>query len=164
MPLDAEVADILKASHPFELIVVDDGSDDGTADAIRRVMATHSWIRAFKHDRSCGQSAAQRTAILNAYAPVIVTIDGDGQNDPADIPRLIKLLELREISSTLAMVAGERKQRQDSAIKKVSSRIANTVRRSLLSDGSHDIGCGLKAFDRDAYYSISTTSTGSIRH
>ncbi len=153
-PLVAEVASLLKAMHPFELIYVDDGSDDETAAAIIKVAAAHSWIRAFKHDRSCGQSAAQRTAIVHARAPIIVTIDGDGQNDPADIPRLVEQLEARAPDSRLAMVAGQRARRQDNLVKILSSRIANTVRKSLLSDGTRDTGCGLKAFDRAVYLAL----------
>jgi len=140
--------------HPFELIYVDDGSDDDTAAAIARLTASHAWIRAFKHDRSCGQSAAQRTGIMNARAPVIVTIDGDGQNDPADIVRLVEAMRARPPGGGPAMVAGERRNRQDDLVKRLSSRVANAVRRSLLSDGTSDIGCSLKAFDRAAYLGL----------
>lgn len=141
--------------HPFELIYVDDGSDDDTAASIIRAIAAHDWIRAFKHDHPCGQSAAQRIAILNAHASIIVTIDGDGQNDPADIPRLIEQPESREPDSNLAMIAGERKQRRDNLVKRTSSRITNAVRRSLLRGGSRDIGRGLKVFDRSACLALS---------
>lgn len=153
-PLVTEIADALAAMHPFELIYVDDASQDDTFSAIRAVAAVHKWVRAYKHDRTCGQSAAQRTAILRARAPVIVTMDGDGQNDPADVVALVEALEARAPDSRLAMVAGERQRREDSLAKRLSSRIANRVRRALLSDGSRDIGCGLKAFDRAAYLEL----------
>jgi glycosyltransferase involved in cell wall biosynthesis len=154
VPLVAEVAETLKDYHPFELIFVDDGSDDGTGSAIKRAIGEHDWVRAFRHEASCGQSAAQRTAIHNARAPIIVTIDGDGQNDPADIPRLLEILAAREPGSGLAMVAGQRMRREDHMVRRLSSRIANGVRRSLLKDGSRDVGCGLKAFDRDVYLAL----------
>ncbi|MBM3490921.1 MAG: glycosyltransferase family 2 protein [Alphaproteobacteria bacterium] len=132
-----------------ELIVVDDGSSDGTRAVLSRARRGQPSLRCLAHAENCGQSAALRSGILAARGRVIVTLDGDGQNDPADIPRLLQLLA--EGGERLGMVAGQRRRRQDDPIKRLGSRIANAVRGWLLADRTPDTGCGLKAFRREVF-------------
>lgn len=144
-PLVAEIAAVL-AGRSFEVIYVNDGSTDGTEGEIKRLQAQHSWLRQLRHARGCGQSAALRTGISAARAPVIATLDGDGQNDPAFLPKLIDALE--QGAPRTGLIAGQRVGRKASAFKKLQSRIANAVRSAILRDGTRDSGCGLKAFPR----------------
>lgn len=136
---------------PFEVIYVDDGSTDETAPELVSARASRPWLRVLRHERSCGQSAAIRTGVLAARAPVVATLDGDGQNDPAFIPRLAAALEA---SDRIGLAAGQRTGRKDGAYKKWQSRIANGVRGRILKDGTRDTGCGLKAFRRDVYLAL----------
>ena len=145
-PLVDEIAAAL-AGRVFEVIYVNDGSTDGTDAEIKRLMAQHPWLRQIRHARSCGQSAALRTGMVAARAPIIATLDGDGQNDPAFLPKLVAPLE--QAASRLGLVAGQRFGRKDTAFKRFQSRFANVVRGAILRDGSRDTGCGLKAFPRD---------------
>ncbi len=130
-----------------EIIAVDDASRDDTAKALAGAGAPA--LRILRHEKNAGQSRALRTGILAARAAVIVTLDGDGQNDPADIPRLLDAL--RTAGPETAMIAGERSGRQDAAAKKWASGVANAVRKRVLKDGADDTGCGLKAFYREAF-------------
>jgi glycosyltransferase involved in cell wall biosynthesis len=141
--IEAALADI-----PHEIVYVDDGSTDGTMEALR-VAAAGAPVRVLRHRSSCGQSAAVVTGVRAARGAWIVTLDGDGQNDPADAPRLVEAL--KSGPPELALVGGERVRRQDSAAKKVASRIGNGVRKRLLRDTANDTGCGLKAFRREAF-------------
>lgn len=134
-----------------EIIIVDDASTDGTAQALAGAAGRFPALRILKHGVNAGQSRAVRTGVLAARAPVIVTLDGDGQNDPGDILTLVERLTRADAPQDLAMVAGERKARMDAASKKTASRLANWVRGKLLKDGAADTGCGLKAFYRAAY-------------
>jgi dolichol-phosphate mannosyltransferase len=143
-PLVEEIESVLEGRLHFEVVFVNDGSRDGTAAEIARLMDDRPWLRLATHDRNRGQSAAIWTGIVAARAPVIAVLDGDGQNDPSDIPVLFAALE----SSGAAMVTGERRRRRDAWIRRLSSRIANGVRSSLLRDGIRDTGCGLKVFRR----------------
>ena len=127
----------------LEIIVVDDGSTDGTGAVLGDLVAATPALRLVAHDRPAGQSAAVRSGLAVARAPFVVTIDGDGQNDPADIPRLLAALAAG--GPRLGLVAGERRTRRTSAAKRLASRLANGIRRGLLGDGSRDTGCGLKA-------------------
>jgi dolichol-phosphate mannosyltransferase len=145
-PLVAEIAAAL-AGRLFEVIYVNDGSTDGTDAELKRLMAQHPWLRQVRHAHSCGQSAALRTGMAAARAPIIVTLDGDGQNDPAFLPKLITPLE--QGAPRLGLVAGQRVGRKDSSFKRFQSRFANAVRGAILRDGTRDSGCGLKAFPRD---------------
>jgi dolichol-phosphate mannosyltransferase len=145
-PLVAEIATAL-AGRAFEVIYVDDGSTDGTAAELARLRAQHPWLRQVRHARSCGQSAALRTGIMAARGPVIVTLDGDGQNDPAFLPQLVDTLQRG--APRLGLVAGQRVGRKATAFKRFQSRFANTVRGWVLRDGTRDTGCGLKAFPRE---------------
>jgi dolichol-phosphate mannosyltransferase len=145
-PLVAEIAAAL-AGRVFEVIYVNDGSTDDTAAELTRLKAQHPWLRQLRHANSCGQSAALRTGMAAACAPIIVTLDGDGQNDPAFLPRLVDALE--QGAPRMGLVAGQRVGRKATAFKKFQSRFANTVRGAILRDGTRDSGCGLKAFPRD---------------
>ena len=148
-PLVAEIAAALDGQWPFEVVYVDDGSSDGTAAELRRLMAQYSWLRCVHHKQSCGQSAAVRTGVAAARGAMVATIDGDGQNDPKFIPALIRALEAGRPS--VGLIAGQRVGRKASGFKKLQSRIANAVRGAVLRDGTRDTGCGLKAFWRDVF-------------
>ena len=137
------------AGRRFEIIFVDDASRDGTRAALAALKAEIPQLRVLAHARNAGQSRAVRSGVLAARGPIIVTLDGDGQNDPADAPRLAEALQAAPAS--LALVGGERVKRRDSAAKRLASRIANAVRRRLLNDNAVDTGCGLKAFRREAF-------------
>jgi glycosyltransferase involved in cell wall biosynthesis len=150
-PLVTEIAAALRG-RAFEIVYVDDGSLDATGQELRGLMAQHPWLRQIRHAQSCGQSAAVRTGVAMARAPIVVTLDGDGQNDPAFIPALIAGLEAG--GPRCALVAGQRIGRKASGFKKLQSRVANAVRSTVLKDGTHDTGCGLKAFRRDVFLAL----------
>ncbi len=137
------------AGRSFEILFVDDASRDATRAVLARLAAEMPQLRVLAHRRNAGQSRAIRSGILAARAPVIVTLDGDGQNDPADGPALVDVLLAG--GPDLALVGGERVKRQDSRAKKIASRLGNGVRRRLLNDTANDTGCGLKAFRREAF-------------
>ena len=154
-PLVAEIAKALAEQWPFEVVYVNDGSSDGTDAELKRLMTQHAWLRCVRHKQSCGQSAAVRTGVAAARAPVVVTLDGDGQNDPAFIPALIRALDAGDANGPcIGLVAGQRVGRKASGFKKLQSRIANAVRGAVLRDGTRDTGCGLKAFRRDVFLSL----------
>ena len=137
------------AGRSFEIIFVDDASRDETRAVLSTLRAEIPQLRVLSHARNSGQSRAIRSGILAARAAVIVTLDGDGQNDPADGPALVDALMAS--GPDLAMVGGERVKRQDSQAKKWASRFGNGIRRRLLHDTARDTGCGLKAFRREAF-------------
>src|SRR5579872_2719002 len=137
------------AGRAFELIFVDDASRDGTAAALAALQGEIPQLRLLSHAKNAGQSRAVRSGVLAARAPIVVTLDGDGQNDPADAPRLVDRLTAGP--ARLAMVGGVRVKRQDSLAKKLASRFANGVRQALLHDAAADTGCGLKAMRREAF-------------
>lgn len=137
------------AGRSVEILFVDDASRDGTRAALQALKAELPQLRVLAHRRNAGQSRAVRTGILAARGDIIVTLDGDGQNDPVDAPGLVDALLAGP--SALALVGGERVKRQDSAAKKLASRLGNGVRRRLLRDTARDTGCGLKAFRREAF-------------
>jgi dolichol-phosphate mannosyltransferase len=151
-PLVAEIAAALGADRRFEVIYVDDGSSDATPEELGALMASRPWLRAIRHAASCGQSAAVRTGVIHARAPIVVTLDGDGQNDPAFIPALVAALEAG--APRVGLVAGQRVGRKATSFKKLQSRIANAVRAAVLRDGTRDTGCGLKAFRRDVFLAL----------
>jgi dolichol-phosphate mannosyltransferase len=150
-PLVTEIAAALQG-HAFEIVYINDGSSDATEEELRGLMAELPWLRQIRHESSCGQSAAIRTGVMMARAPVIATLDGDGQNDPAFLPALIDALE--KGAPRLGLVAGQRVGRKATGFKKLQSRIANGVRGAVLRDDTRDTGCGLKAFPRELFLSL----------
>jgi dolichol-phosphate mannosyltransferase len=155
VPLLQEIVDVLKGAEAYEIIVVEDGSNDQTAPVLIKSQKEMKALRVLQHEKSCGQSTAIYSGVKAAKYPVIATLDGDGQNDPADIPRLFNLLmQEGKTNSSLWMVAGWRNKRHDSAWKLFSSKVANTVRSGLLGDNTPDTGCGLKVFLRDKFLEL----------
>ncbi len=150
--LVAEIEAAMTPLGPFECLYVDDGSTDGTGVEIARVAAGRPWLRCLAHRASCGKSAAVRTAVHRARAPVIVTLDGDGQNDPAAIPRLLEALTTG--GPRCGLVAAQRLGRKDTGFKRWQSRTANRIRAALLKDGTLDTNCGLKCFPRQVYLDL----------
>ncbi len=146
--LAREIAAAFKG-RAFEIIFVDDASRDATRKALVGLKNEIPELRVFAHAKNAGQSRSVRSGVLKARGEIIVTLDGDGQNDPADGPRLVDLLKAGP--PDLALVGGERTKRQDSAAKKIASRWANGIRKSLLKDNANDTGCGLKVFRREAF-------------
>ena len=149
-PLVAEIKAALSGVHSFEIVYVDDGSTDATLQTLKGLGKQTPELRIIQHHICCGQSAAVATGVRVARASIIATLDGDGQNDPADIPKLFDVMSQAPDPDNI-MVAGRRTKRQDSILKKISSRIANNVRAGLLRDDTIDTGCGLKVFTRKAF-------------
>jgi len=149
-PLAREIAAAL-TGEPHEILFVDDGSSDGTAQALAALKTGLPQLRVLRHGRNLGQSRGIRTGVQAARGEIIVTLDGDGQNDPADIPTLLTRLRTEP---ELAMVSGVRVKRQDSASRRLASRLGNGFRSALLGDGATDTGCGLKAFRRQAFLDL----------
>ena len=139
------------AGRAFEAIFVDDASRDDTAARLRALLPEIPQLRLLSHARNAGQSRALRTGALAARAPVLVTLDGDGQNNPADAPRLVDRLRS---DPALVLVGGRRARRRDTLAKRWGSSAANAVRRRVLHDGAQDTGCGLKAIRREAYLAL----------
>jgi len=152
-PLVREIRAALDGRLDYEIVYVDDGSADSTAAELRALKAAFPRLRALRHARRAGQSAAIRTGVKAARSPWIATLDGDGQNDPSDIPRLWEVARDAPASPPL-LIAGHRRKRRDSWAKRMASRIANRVRRRLLGDGTADTGCGLKLFPRALYLDL----------
>jgi dolichol-phosphate mannosyltransferase len=146
-PLLDEIRVALAGQFDYEIIFVDDGSTDATAERLAALRADCPQLRVLRHAVNAGQSAALLSGLLAARAPWVVTLDGDGQNDPADIPALYAVAQADD---SLWLVTGWRQQRRDSWLKRLSSRIANSVRATLLGDATPDTGCGLKLMRRDA--------------
>ena len=130
-----------------EIVIVDDASTDTTPQVIRSLAAGGIAVRRIGHGRSLGQSAAVMTGVVAAHGPIVVTLDGDGQNDPRFIPELLRVLE----DPAVGLVAGQRLGRKATMSKKLGSRMANSLRRGLLKDDTRDTGCGLKAFRREPF-------------
>jgi dolichol-phosphate mannosyltransferase len=152
-PLVAEIGAALNGKAEYEIIYVDDGSTDATAAELAGLEATNKRLRVVRHAKSCGQSAAIRTGVKIASAAWIATLDGDGQNDPADIPALWQIARAAPLAPPL-LIAGHRAHRRDSGTKRWSSKISNAVRRAMLHDDTPDTGCGLKLFSRALYLDL----------
>jgi dolichol-phosphate mannosyltransferase len=149
-PLAREIAAALK-EEAHEIIFIDDGSSDGTAAALTGLKQEIPTLRVLRHVRNLGQSRGIQSGVKAAKGEIIITLDGDGQNDPADIPRLLAALRR---DPGLAMVSGVRVKRRDTASRRLASRLGNGFRGWLLKDGAADTGCGLKAFRREAYLAL----------
>ena len=154
VPLAREIAAALAGEPASEIIFVDDGSDDGTAEALASLKAELPGLRVVQHARNAGQSRGIRTGVRAARADIIVTLDGDGQNDPKDIPKLLSVLRTDPAGSRLGLVSGVRAKRKDTLSRRLASRAANGIRSRLLKDGAVDTGCGLKVFRRDAFLAL----------
>ena len=152
-PLVAEIRRALDGRIAYEIVYIDDGSSDATAAEIRRLGTEFPSLRLVRHQVSCGQSMAILTGVKAARADWIATLDADGQNDPADIPRLWEMARAAPAAPPL-MVAGQRQKRRDTWSKRWASRAANAIRRTLLGDGTPDTGCGLKLFRRDFFLEL----------
>ena len=150
-PLVAEIAAAL-AGRAFEIVYVNDGSSDGTEAELVALMRERPYLRQIRHQVSCGQSSAVRSGVAASRAPVCVTLDGDGQNDPKFLPALIDALA--QGGARVGLAAGQRLGRKATGFKKLQSRIANGVRGAILRDGTRDSGCGLKAFPREAFLAL----------
>ena len=149
-PLIAEICAALNGLIAYEIIYVDDGSTDDTLGRLKDLQNQCPQLRILRHAKSCGQSTAVRTGVKAAQSDWVATLDGDGQNDPADIPKLLAAL-----STGVELVGGNRRNsRRDTWIKRISSVIANAVRSRLLADDTPDTGCGLKLFSRAAFLDL----------
>jgi dolichol-phosphate mannosyltransferase len=153
-PLLAEIEAALAGVAAYEVLVVDDGSHDDTPQRLEEARRRDARVRVLRHDSCAGQSAALRTGVGAARGAWIATLDGDGQNDPADLPRLLALARADGAGPGERMIAGHRRRRQDGLSKRISSRVANGIRRRLLGDETPDTGCGIKVFGRDAFLAL----------
>lgn len=151
LPLLAEIQTALDGLGESEIVYVDDGSWDATPQRLAEAMRLYPNLRVLRHASSCGQSAALLTGVRAAWGEWIVTLDGDGQNDPADIAKLVAARDAAGADARLWLVTGYRRKRQDAWLKRFSSRVANGVRSRLLGDATPDTGCGLKLVLREAY-------------
>jgi dolichol-phosphate mannosyltransferase len=151
-PLIAEITAALDGRWVYEIIYVNDGSSDATAEKLDAIMTQRDNLRQIAHASSAGQSAAVRSGVRAARGAIVATLDGDGQNNPAFLPDLIAAIE--NGSSRVGLAAGQRVGRKDTGFKKLQSRIANGVRNAILRDGTRDTGCGLKAFPREVFLAM----------
>jgi glycosyltransferase involved in cell wall biosynthesis len=153
LPLAAEIdAGLAGRGIAFEILYVDDGSGDETAARLAEARQRFARLRSIRFKRNCGQSTAIREGVKAARGRLIATLDGDGQNDPADIPKLLAVFPKNASPSPL--IAGLRRKRRDSWLRKISSRIANRIRSGLLGDRTPDTGCSLKLFERAAFLDL----------
>jgi dolichol-phosphate mannosyltransferase len=152
LPLIEEIAAAL-AGMPYEIVCVDDGSADETGRRLAEA-AQRFPVVALRHRTACGQSAGIVSGVAAARAAWIATLDGDGQNDPADIPALWARARAEAAATPDILVAGHRVRRRDSGVKRITSRIANGVRARLLGDATPDTGCGLKVFPRALFLQL----------
>jgi len=149
--------EISRAIHPgvhYEIIAVDDGSTDVTADILTKLCAVNPLLRVLRHPINRGQSAALLTGVAAARSPWVLTLDGDGQNDPQDIGRLLTACNEDGFLKLDRLITGLRRQRNDNFVRRASSRVANAVRARLLRDDCPDTGCGLKLFPRDIFLAL----------
>jgi len=160
--LTGEIRRALEGRVDYEIVYVDDGSDDDSAEGLARLAGEEPRIRVVRHGKRTGQSAAIASGVRAARAPWIATLDGDGQNDPADILPMLEMARnssapppLRPAASPpLRLIIGNRRQRRDRWDKRLAGRIANAIRSQVLGDGTPDTGCGLKLFERSAFMSV----------
>ena len=152
VPLIAEIAAALDHRWIYEIIYVNDGSTDATAERLLAAMRERPNLRQIRHAISSGQSAAVRSGVRAARGAIVATLDGDGQNNPAFLPALISAVESG--GERIGLAAGQRIGRKDTGFKKMQSRIANAIRKAILHDGTRDTGCGLKAFRREVFLAL----------
>jgi dolichol-phosphate mannosyltransferase len=150
-PLAREITAALAGEPAHEIIFIDDGSTDGTGAALAALKPEIPGLRVLRHGRNLGQSRGIRTGVRAAKGGIIITLDGDGQNDPADIPKLLAVLRA---DPGIGLVSGVRVKRKDSASRRMASRLGNGFRSFMLGDGATDTGCGLKAFRREAFLDL----------
>jgi dolichol-phosphate mannosyltransferase len=143
------VAALLTENYLYEVIFVDDGSTDGTKERLKLLSTQFANLKVVYHKRNFGQSAGLISGVRAAQYSMLVTLDGDGQNDPRDIPHLFK-----QIKDSRTVVLGIRKKRDDNSLRRLSSLIGNGVRRFMLNDGCPDTGCSLKLFSREAFLAL----------
>ena len=151
-PLVGEIVAALRGHVDFEIVYVDDTSKDATLQRLRELQATVPELRVIRHLSNAGQSTAVRNGVKAARAPWIATLDGDGQNDPADIPKL--LAQRGAATADTKLFAGWRVNRQDSGSKRWASKFANGIRSRMLRDATPDTGCGIKLFERAAFLDL----------
>jgi dolichol-phosphate mannosyltransferase len=155
VPLLNEICAALRGKALFEVLFVDDGSSDATVQALKAAKAHAPELRVLCHAKNSGQSRAIRSGVIAARGRLIATLDGDGQNDPADIPSLLAVWKREEAGApVLGLVAGQRAKRQDNLMKRIASRVGNGTRQWLLQDRTRDTGCGLKVFSREAFLAL----------
>jgi dolichol-phosphate mannosyltransferase len=145
-PLILEIELALENIIAYEVIFVDDRSGDGTLNKLAHLNSKIKPLRVLAHKQRTGQSAAIRTGVNAARAPLVVTLDGDGQNNPADVPSLLSAYQENMEITKKIMICGQRANRKDRFVKRLSSKIANGIRSRLLDDLTMDSGCGLKLF------------------
>ena len=153
-PLIDEIVAALRGVVAFEIVYVDDGSADATPAILQAAKAEIPELRVMRHAKTSGQSAGVRTGVRAARGRLVATLDGDGQNDPADIPNLLAAWRAAKPEEGVKLVGGQRVKRQDTAAKRYASRFANGLRSWLLQDDTRDTGCGLKLFEREAYLNL----------
>lgn len=149
-PLLEEIYESFNNKCKFEIVYVDDGSDDDTLDVLIKAQKKYEMLKVIQHEKSCGQSQSVATGIKYASAPVIGTLDGDGQNPAYDLPKMFDEYNKHDDKENL-LIMGHRHKRKDTKLKKVSSKFANAIRKKLLKDDTPDTGCGTKLFARDAF-------------
>lgn len=147
-----EIVQALRGVTGFEIVYVDDRSTDGTLAALATLKADAPELRVVRHLRNAGQSTATRNGVKAARGAWIATLDGDGQNDPADIPKLIAMRD--QSPADVKLFAGWRVQRKDTGSKRWASKIANAIRSGMLRDATPDTGCGIKLFEREAFLDL----------
>ena len=150
-PLIAETVAQFDGRCRYEIVVVDDASRDGTFERLQTLQAQTPTLRILRLAAPSGQSCAVWTGVRAARAPVVATLDGDGQNDPADLPRLLDVLRVESRRSRVALVMGRRRRRLDTGWRRLSSKVANAIRGWMLSDRTPDSGCGIKVFLRETF-------------
>jgi len=153
-PLVREIASALSGNTTFEILYINDGSTDGTQARLQALKTEFPMLRVIHHRESCGQSRAVTTGVHAARYEWIATLDGDGQNDPADIPALLAELANPAHPSNLELLAGWRARRNDTFVRRISSKMANGVRSRMLRDNTPDTGCGLKVFARESFLAL----------
>ncbi len=154
IPLLQEIGSLQSGRPDFEVVYVDDGSEDETRQVLRDALDRFPFLRVLNHAQRCGQSSALLTGVRAARAPWVITLDGDGQNDPADIDGLLQRMAAEGETTERLVLVGHRTRRRDNWLRRWSSRVANAVRSRLLQDATPDTGCGLKLFPRDLFLSL----------